>query len=407
MNELALILIKNSLFSKVKRRIRFDYVIMILGIVVSVAVVATAINLFEGYEKTLKKILLSSSAHIMVYSEYVQTLSMEQAAIALQQLKELQEISAVRAAYTNTAMLRKDGKIRSCLVRAYPPEADNETWYGQYLRQGNSSLVSGTVILGDILVGDLGLNINDSITLLYPQTESFSPLGMIPRQMDFTIAGIVKTGYYEMDKTLILMTTDDAFSFYAIAPQYTHLEINLNERWINQAEAVKAKLQSSLGKDFLLHSWIDYNGNLFSLIMIEKWLIFLVFSFLILIAALNCISIVSTSILDKKREIAILKTVGLAVRQIRQVVYLRILFICVVSIVVGLALGSVISWLITQQSFYQLKGEVYFIDKITMYISVLNYLAIFLLSLLMIAICIKLPLRYIDRMNIIDVLRGN
>ncbi|MFO7660276.1 MAG: FtsX-like permease family protein [Candidatus Cloacimonadaceae bacterium] len=407
MNELALLLIKNSLFTKVKRRIRFDYVIMILGIVVSVAVVATAINLFEGYEKTLKKILLSSSAHIMVYSEYGQTLSKEQSERAIEQSKERREISSVRAAYTNTAMLRKDGKIRSCLVRAYSPEADNETWYAHYLRQGKSSLVSGNVILGDILAGDLGLNINDSITLLYPQTETFSPLGMIPRQMDFTIAGIVKTGYYEMDKTLILMTTDDAFSFYNIAPQYTHLEINLKEKWINQAEAVKAKLQSILGKDFLLHSWIDYNGNLFSLIVIEKWLIFLVFSFLILIAALNSISIVSTSILDKKREIAILKTVGLAVRQIRQVVYLRILFICVVSIVVGLALGSVISWLITQQSFYQLKGEVYFIDKITMHISALNYLAVFILSLLMIAICIKLPLRYIDRMNIIDVLRGN
>ena len=406
MNELALLLIKNSLFTKVKPRIRFDYIIMILGIVISVAVVATAINLFEGYEKTLKKILLSSSAHIMVYSNQGETLSIEQTEHAIQQLRPFREISSVLPSYTNTAMLRKDGKIRSCLVRAYH-HTENDVWYKQYIRQGKTTLTNGQVIIGDILASELALGVSDSLTLLYPQTESFSPLGMIPRQMMFTVSGIVKTGYYEMDKSLILMTADDAFSFYATKPQYTNLEINLHEKWIDRSQEIKDKLQSALGKDYLFHSWIDYNGNLFSLIVIEKWLIFLVFSFLILIAAFNCISIVSTSIIDKKREIAILKTVGMTVSHIRQVVYLRILLICFVSILSGLVLGSVLSWLITQQSFYQLKGEVYFIDRITMQISALNYLAVFSCALLMIAICIKLPLRYIDRMNIIDVLRGN
>jgi len=379
---------------------------MILGIVISVAVVATAINLFEGYEKTLKKILLSSSAHILVYSDYGQTLSKEQAESALNKLQPQPAIKSIEPVYSNSAMVRQGSRIKSCLVRTYPDFSKKDIWFSQYIKEGNGKIQGGSIILGDILARDLALGVNDTITLLYSQADNLTVLGLIPHQQDFRIAAIVKTGYYEMDKTLILMREDDAFKFYDQAPQYTHLEINLQDKWINKADRLNTQYQSILGHNFKLHSWIDFNGNLFSLIVIEKWLIFLVFSFLILIAALNCVSIVSTSILDKKKEIAILKTVGVAVSKIKQVVYLRILFICIVSIFLGLALGSAISWLITQQSVYQMKGDVYFIDKITMHISFLNYLAVFVLAVGLIALCIRFPLRYINQMNIIDVLRG-
>lgn len=406
MNALTLMLIRSSLFSKAQKRLRFDYVIMVLGIVISVAVVATAINLFEGYEKTLKKILLSSSAHILVYSHYGQTLTPVEVQFAADKILTKQAVKSIEPVYTNTAMVRLENKIRSCLVRAYPHPENSEIWYEQYISEGSGDLSGRTIILGDILAKDLALEAGDTVTLLYPQTDNLTLIGLIPHHMDFTISAVVKTGYYEMDKTLILMSELDAFDFYRIPPQYTHLEINLQDKWINKADRIADEYQSELGDDYKLYSWIDFNGNLFSLIVIEKWLIFLVFSFLILIAALNCISIVSTSILDKKREIAILKAVGVAVRQIKQVVYLRILTICIISIVIGLVLGSFASWLITQQSFYQLKGDVYFIDQIKMHISVFNYLAVFIVALILIALCIKLPLKYVNRMNIIDVLRG-
>lgn len=406
MNALTLLLIKSSLFSKTKRRIRFDFVIMILGIVISVAVVASAINLFQGYEKTLKKVLLSSSSHILVYSDFGQTITAQQAESAIRKLTNEPAVETVLPVYSNTAMVRLGSKIRSCLVRAYPTVEDN-IWYKQYIAQGSISKASGTIILGDILARDLALSIGDSITLLYPQTSNLTTFGMIPHQQQFSIAALVKTGYFEMDKTLILMSADDAYGFYRIEPQYTHLEINLKDKWIDLAAKLTVEYQNKLGNSYKLYSWIDFNGNLFSLIVIEKWLIFLVFSFLILLAALNCVSIISTTILEKKREIAILKVIGLAVKQIRQVVYLRIMLICIISIILGLLLGTFLSWLITQQTFYQLKGDVYFIDQITMHISALNYLVIFTLALLLIGFCIKLPLRYINQMSVIDVLRGN
>jgi ABC-type lipoprotein release transport system permease subunit len=169
---------------------------------------------------------------------------------------------------------------------------------------------------------------------------------------------------------------------------------------------VANELRNKLGHSYYVVSWADLNGNLFSLIEMEKWLIFLVFCFLILIAAINCISTVSTTILDRRREIAILKTIGVTFRQIRRIMFIRIMSVCALSISGGLAIGSLAAWAITRQSLYQLKGDVYFIDKIYTSVSPLNYAILFLMSVLIISLCIRFPLRSIDRLEIVEILRG-
>ena len=402
----VLFLMKRPLASNGTHTFRMEYSIMILGIVLSVMVVSTAINLFEGYQRSLKKILLNSSAHVFVYSGDKPNLSIDDVQFIQTKLSGETAIKSIKPVVANTAMLRKGNKIRGCMVRAYPEQSTEDIWYKDYVKTGRAALSSNSVIIGDRLASDLHLSIGDSLTLLYPQTKSASPFGLIPLQRTFILSGIVKTGYYEMDRSLILMRTIDAFGFYNIPPEFTYLEINLNDKWIDKAEKLSGQYAQIIGDRFQLHTWVEFNGNLFALITIEKWLIFLVFSFLILIAALNSISTVSTSILERKKEIALLKTLGMSIRHIKQVIYLRILFICTSSIIAGLVLGAAVAWLVTKQSFYQLKGDVYFIDKINMHISALNYTAVFALALTIIGLCINFPLRYINKMQIVDILRG-
>lgn len=380
---------------------------MLLGIVISVMVVSTALNLFEGYQRSLKKILLNSSAHIFLYSDSKPTLTPEEVQAIQNKLKQESAIKSIKPVVANTAMLRIGSKVRGCMVRAYPDNSTSDIWYEDYITSGNSSLTKNNIMIGERLAQDLTLKVGDSITLLYPQTKSTTPFGLLPLQKDFVIAGLVRTGYYEMDRALIIMQASDAFSFYNLPAEYNYLEVTLQNKWIDKAEALTIKYSKILGKDYYLRSWVDFNGNLFALITIEKWLIFLVFSFLILIAALNSVSTVSTSILERKKEIGLLKTLGMSINQIKQIFYLRILLICVVSIIAGLVLGAAASWLITKQSIYQLKGDVYFVDKISMHISVLNYLAVFSLALVTVGLCIRFPLRYVNKLQIVEILRGN
>jgi lipoprotein-releasing system permease protein len=405
MNALTLFLTRRTLRVKTNRILRFDYTVMILGIVISVAVVASAVSLFEGYQRTLKRILLDSNAHIIIYPDFAQSLSEKEIAAAITILKSQSEVKDVQPVFSNTAMLQSEGKVRSTLVRAYA-HSKGDKWFSGYVTHGSKEIEPGSIIAGEILLNDLSVKLGDTVTLQYPQPGNLSPLGIVTNQHDFKINGIIKTGYYEMDKALIIMQDRDAYSFYNTSPQATYLEVTLNDSQVSKAQSLAKYYGAKLGQSYYPVSWIDYNGNLFSLIEVEKWLIFLVFSFLILIAALNCVSIVSTTILDRKKEIAILRTIGITVKQIKQIVFSRILSICVLSVIAGLLAGSLTAWLITRQSIYQLKGEVYFIDKINMQISVLNYSALFVLAIALIVFCILVPLKHINKLEIVEILRG-
>ncbi len=403
----VLFLIKKSVFANASHTFRIDYLIMLLGIVISVAVVSTAINLFEGYQHSLKKILLNSSAHVFVYSDIQSNLSLNDVSYAENKLKTEPAIKSIKPVYTNSAMLRIGNNVRGCMVRAYPDNSTANIWYKDYMTAGKPEMMKGSLIIGERLAKDLALKVGEKLTLLYPQTKSSTLFGLLPLQKDFILSGVIRTGYYELDRSIILMNATDAFDFYGMPAEYSYLEVTLKDKWIDKADKLASQYSRELGQSYQLRSWTEFNGNLFALITIEKWLIFFVFSFLILIAALNSISTVSTSILERKKEIALLKTLGMSITHIRQVIYYRILSICVVSIMVGLLLGVGISWLITIQSFYQLKGEVYFIDKINMHISAINYLAVFFIAIFTIGLCIRFPLRYINKLQIVDILRGN
>jgi lipoprotein-releasing system permease protein len=391
--------------AKNKRKLRFDYAVMIIGIIISVAVVASAISLFEGYKRTLKSILLDCNSHVIIYPENSKPLAENSFNIVTLLLQNRKEIRSIQPVFTSTAISQADGKIKSCLVRAYPNNKESK-WYFRYVFKGNPILTKGSMLVGENLLKDLAVNVGDSISLLYPITQGLTTLGAIPVRQSFMIGGVIRTGYYELDKALVIMTEKDAFSFYNISPQHTYIEIMLHDNYVNNAEELAKDFSIKLGNYYYVRSWIDFNGNLFPLINMEKWLIFLVFSFLILISSLNCVSIVSATIIESKREIAILRTIGMNIKNISQIVFLRIFTVCCLSIIIGMLLGTFIAWVITEQSLYQLKGDVYFINKINMQVSTLNYVVLFLLSMVIVSICIKIPLKLINKLEIVEILRG-
>jgi lipoprotein-releasing system permease protein len=407
MKPATLFLIKHAIKINPRRKLKTEAIIMILGIIISVSVVITATNLFEGYQKTLQKVLLSSTAHIYVYSKVSPAITPSETQQALTDLSHNSEIKAINPLLANSAMVRSNKKVRGAYVRAYPQSPNNsEMWFNHYLSNKGTSINTQELIIGQNLANDLSVKIGDTITLMNPQTDKISPVGLVSKQQDFRINNIIKTGYYEMDKTLIIMTWEDALSFYNIEPQFTYLEIFLRDNQFNKTDRLLAEFESKIGPSYYLQSWTDLNSNLFTLIKMEKWLIVLVFSFLIFIAALNSVSSVSTSVIEKKRELGILKTLGMTTSDLKLVVYIRTLYLCILSIICGLALGTITSWLITLQSIYQLKSDVYFIDKITMQVSAFNYSLIFLLAAALITLCIKFPINQINRIQIIDILRG-
>ena len=403
MNQLTLFFFKKSLLYGKKATHRFDFLIMICGIIISVAVVVAAMNLFEGYQKTLKKILLEYNSHILIYPNNSQPFTSDDVTLIRKELVNRNEIKDIQAVYINSAMAKNNNISRGCFIKAYNGFMI-PLWMKEYIVEGSDNTHENEVIIGRVLAQDLMLNIGDSLSLMYPNLSKSSLVGIGAKHSQFKISGILKTGYHEIDRSLIIMNESTAYNFFETPPNYNQIEIMLKSNYIDKASILIPEYSRILNNEYILSSWEENNGNLFALISLEKWLIFAVFSFLVLLAALNTISTVSVTIYDNKKDIAIFKTMGMEDTQIKKIFFLKVFSLCSLSILAGFIAGTGISWLITQQTLYKLKGDVYFIDKITMSISAINYIAVALLSFLIIGIALKLPFAQIKKLQVIDIL---
>jgi lipoprotein-releasing system permease protein len=234
--------------------------------------------------------------------------------------------------------------------------------------------------------------------------DQISPLGLYPNDHPMKITGIYDSGFYEYDRSLIICNLNDAREIISLPEGFSNLEIKLKPEYLDGVEDLAYNYGKLLGRD--MSATGVANTQLLRIVRMQKWLIFIVFSFLLLIAGINVISAVSTLIYDKKNEIAVLKTLGASSGTIKRLLYYQVAFVCLASILIGQLFGYILSWLVVHQRFYQLKGEVYFINRLELYVSPLNQLVIFLVAAVVAILCIRIPLRRIDRMFIIDLLRN-
>lgn len=409
MSKLESFFLRTYIQNPKRNLLRFSFVFMVLGIVLSVAILSAGLNLFEGYERTLKSVLLDSFAHINIQSSFNEYLESDQARSILQKLRNRDEVISSQACLSYSAMVSGGSTVRGAMIRAYQTggtEQDDIAAYAKYLLPGYDELQGGQAYIGYYMAKELGKTIGDSITVVYPQFDRISMLGLMSSEHIFRVAGIYRSGYYEFDRALLITTVADAQALLLINDRFSKIEVRLKPQYIDKAPLLANQYSQSLGHNFIAQPWTISSEGLFQLIKMEKWLIFIIFSFLVLIAGINVISAVITIIYDKKNEIAILKTVGATHATIKRLLFYKIALVGLFAILLGQILGALLSYAIIHQNIYSLKGEVYFIDRLTVHISPWNQLLILAVSSALIFLCILIPLKRINKLQIIDLLRN-
>ena len=402
MDKLELFFIKRYLKTPKRNLFRFAFVFMVLGIILSVGILSAGLNLFQGYESNLKSLLLDSFAHIGIQSSYGDLISEQDTENIINQLSQKTEIISAIPSLEHPLMAQKGDKIRAISLRAY--DFDREFPYQKYINGGEGKLQSGEVIVGHYLAEELGLGIGDSIELNYPRFDRITPLGIHTAQNNYKIAALYRSGYYESDRSLVISTLEDARALLLLPEGYSKIELRLRDA--DKAGLFANEYSDILGQDFIPIPWNLYAESLLRLVAMEKWLIFIVFSFLVLIAGINVISAVSTIIIDKRSEIAVLKTLGASHRSIKRLFALRVGAVAILAVVIGQVFGALLSWFVEKQTFYRLKGDVYFIDTLGARITFPNLLVVFLVASFLIFLCVMFPLKQIEKMQIIEVIRN-
>ncbi len=404
MNKFIGYFFQKFIHSPKKEWIRFDNIFMVLGIIISVATLTVALALFEGYENSLKEVILSVNSHIYIFSEKNDYLNKIDQQKVTNFLAAEDCVLAFDKVIVTQAMATSKNAVKGALIKGI--DWSNSEAYQDFVIAGNAALSEDdSAVLGYRLAEKLDLKIGDEFDLVSPLGTETNILGLTQKRKKFQIVGLYRSGMYEYDSKYVFLNRNSAANFNNVDDAITMFEVNLRDPDIDRANYLAYKWQYELGFDYQISSWIDFNGNLFSLLEMEKWVIFIILSFLVLIASFNVISAVSTSIIEKRKELGILKTFGASNYLLQKIFLAKALFIALISIFLGLVFGFLLAEFLSWQNFFLLKGDVYFLDTIHVDYSLKNLIITIVVTLLIVFFSILIPLKRIGKIQIIKIIR--
>lgn len=411
--QLILLYLKKFFISKRKEWLRFDSIFMYLGIIISVAALTTTFIIFEGYENTLKRTILGVNSHIYFFKPGVNDLGNYDYQIISKYLDKQEEVYTYSPVMTGQAIASFNTRVKGSVFKSVDWEKEKQaSLYHDAVNKGTWKLENDAdIVIGRYLLKMLNAGLGDTIQVMNTSSAQVGITGMRYRRKNLRIVGIFDSGMYEYDSRFIFMTENTAAYFQGARPGTTEesgfslIEVKLKDKYINKASELSMKWDNELLNEYQISSWIHFNGNLFSLLSLEKWVLTIIISFLIVVAGFNVITTTLASIQEKRKEIGLLKTIGLSGNKIAIIFLTQISLVSTVCIIIGIFLGIALGYLISYQTLISLKGEIYLLDKIYIHVDYVKMILIFLIAYLITGAAALIPLKQISKMNEIDILR--
>ena len=377
-----------------------------LGIMLGVAILIIVMSVMNGFKTDLTKKILGLNPHVVI-----QPNSFQIDRRYISRLKKDFEDITISKSYSGEGVVISNDKVKGVILKGIDKSEKNIIeFFENFTSQGDlNNFNSNKVFIGSELAFNFELKKDDTINLM---TSSFvgTPLGNLPKQENFKVAGVFNTGFIEFDQNVIFINIEDALSIFNKDEKDQNIEIYLEDPL--KANFYKEKIQK-LNENYFIYTWSDLNKSLFSALKVERNVMFIILSLIIIVAAFNIISGLTILIKNKTKEIAILKTLGFTNRSIKKTFFLTGLTIGFFATLSGILLGILFSVNIEKIRTFLSKvfnleifpSDIYFLDKLPYEINFNSILIIFIISLIISAIASYLPATKISKMNTFRALR--
>ncbi len=344
-------------YLKSRRRQTFISLITVIsigGVAVGVMVLIVVLAIMSGFEQSLKDKILGINSHIWIMPQASRYIENYQEKVA--RIRALPHVTLVAPFTTHEVMLMADGKVGGTFLRGVDlsqPEllADLKRYFPDQDLKGLLTLEAIAtdgekpkprgMVLGKELARNL-LAFPGQQLLVNSPLGVLSPAGIIPNVRKFTVSGTFSTGMREYDNTLALVALDEAQSFFDLGDTVTGIEVKVDD--VDRAREVAKAIRDELGPGFWTRDWMEMNSSLFEALKQEKVLMFIVLVLIILVAAFNIISTLVMMAMEKRADIAILKTMGARSSSIRKIFMIEGLLIGSVGTAVGAVAGLIFTW---------------------------------------------------------------
>ena len=377
-----------------------------LGIMLGVAILIIVMSVMNGFKTDLTNKILGLNPHIVIQPN---SYEIDQNFISKIK-KEFKEISYSKS-YSGEGIIISNNNVKGVFLKGIDKSEKNIiNFFENYIPNVKlNKFNTNNVFIGTELAFNLNLKEGDTFSLM-SSTFVATPLGGFPKQENFKVAGIFNTGFLEFDQNIVFLNLRDALSIFDKEDKDQNIEIYLNDPL--KADKYKKRIQE-LNQNYFIYSWADLNKSLFSALRVERNVMFIILSLIIVVAAFNIISGLTILIKNKTKEIAILKTLGLNNKSIKKTFFLTGLTIGFFATISGIVLGVLFSiniekiriFLLTVFNLEIFPSDIYFLDKLPSEININSIFLIFFISLVISALASFLPAMKIAKMSTFRALR--
>ena len=279
-----------------------------LGIVLGVATLIIVMAVMNGFRQELLSRVLGLNGHLGVYPAYGAALgNYEKTA---ERVGRIDGVNMVMPLIEGQVMVSSERNAQGAIVRGVRPrDFAKRKLLADSVAGGTADVLSqkGTVVIGDRLAQKLGVYVGEDITLISPK-GTVTAFGSVPRMRSYTVGGTFSVGMYEYDANFIFMPMTEAQKFFDTGDAVTNLEVYLNKA--DDVDAVRRQIAARLGTGVRVYDWQRSNAAFFNAIQVERNVMFLILTLIILVASFNMISGLIMLVKDKGRDIAVLRTMG-------------------------------------------------------------------------------------------------
>lgn len=378
------------LFSLKSKALSFMSIISLIGIVVGVSALLVTLAVMNGFQYGLKKKILETTPQVIIM-KLANSFWEEDYEKLQKKLKKIEDIKNFQPFIYSQALASVGSTVQSIFVRGVYPDKDKK------IMKTNTKIIKGsydsiknpkTVLIGKDLALILGVDVGDKITLISPYGRK-TAIGYIPKVMKVKIGGIVNFGLYEYDSSYVQMNIKDAQKFLDYQDRITGIQLNLKDPY--KADIVKKKLEEILDPIYIVKTWIDMNKTLFQALQLEELAMFLVIALIVLVASFNISSLLITKSREKRKDIAILKTIGANNRFILKIFLWQGMIIGILGTIIGLIIGLTIIYIGDTYHLVKLNPEVYMMEYLPLKTNIFHILAVSISSLVICFISSIIP----------------
>jgi len=355
-------------YLKAKRKQAFISVITVIsvvGVMVGVMALVVVLSVMNGFRADLMSKILGVNSHLLVlnfegaFKDYKKVGT---------KIDEVEGVVASTPFIYSQVMLNRAGNVSGAVLRGIDPKnAGKVLSIESMIKEGSlNALISSQnelpgIVIGQELSRQLGAYLGDILSVVSPEGK-LTPLGRAPNTQRYKVTAVFDSGMYEYDASMVFISLKEAQGFLGIGDRVTGLEVKVND--VYQSNKIAKSIQDNLGYPYWTKDWKVMNRSLFSALKLEKITMFVILTMIVLVGALNIISTLVMVVMEKTRDVAILRAMGATAKSIMSIFMLQGVFVGIVGTIAGLASGLGICHLLAKYKFISLPSDIYYISTL-------------------------------------------